>query len=195
MRSGLALKLLLLPAAATGLLLWVAAVAFDLPGAREQITALLLGWVVIASAWSWWIARQVRRPLSALLTAIRELRANPQSTSSLPVHSADELGDISIAFNDMVLQLRQREADALCAAERVNAVNRDLHGEVQERRQAEAALKRTSEFLQMAQSAGGIALFDLDLRTGLVQGSDLFFQLLQIDVRDRMITQEQWMAS
>jgi len=35
----------------------------------------------------------------------------------------------------------------------------------------------------------------MDLRTGLIHGSELFFDLLGIRIQDRMITQEQWMAS
>ncbi|NJO12633.1 MAG: PAS domain-containing protein [Gammaproteobacteria bacterium] len=157
--------------------------------------ALLVAWCVITLLWSWWVARRVSGPLGNLLAAIRVLRTDPLATPTVPVDSADELGSMAATFNQTVEQLREREHQIASASNHLTTVNLELKREVLERRQTEAQLKRTSEFLQMAQSAGGIALFDMDLRTGLIQGSDLFFELLQIAGRDRMITQEQWMAS
>jgi len=192
MRLGLTAKLLTLPAAATAALLWALTAA---PASRGTIVGIVILWCVVTFAWSWWIARHVSGPLGHLLDAIHVLKTDPLATPSITAKSADELGSIAVAFNQTVEQLRERETQIASASNHLTTVNLELKREVMERRQTEAQLKRTSEFLQMAQSAGGIALFDMDLRTGLIQGSDLFFGLLQIEGRDRMITQEQWMAS
>ncbi len=195
MRTGLLTRLLLIPAAASASLLWLLALVFDVSPTPAQLAVVGVAWLSLALAWSWWIVRLVRRPIADLQQAIDILRRDAVSAPSVPIRSQDEFGAVATAFNQTVAQFRERHSQVVAATDGLNAVNRELQAEVLERRQAESALKRTSEFLQMAQSAGGIALFDLDLRTGLMQGSDLFFALLQITRRDQTITQEQWMAS
>jgi PAS domain S-box-containing protein len=51
------------------------------------------------------------------------------------------------------------------------------------------------EFLQMAQRAGGIGIFELDLNTGLMRGSDVLFQLLGMTSDNGLITQDRWLAA
>src|SRR5216683_2976364 len=43
---------------------------------------------------------------------------------------------------------------------------------------AVGALRRSSEFLEFAQAAGGFGVFDLDLVTGQIIGTPLYFELL-----------------
>ncbi len=195
MRTGLVTKLLLIPAAATASLLWLLAFVFDIAPTLTQVAVVVAAWLAFALAWFWWIGRLVRRPLADLLRAIDVLRTDAAAAPAVPIRANDEFGAIASAFNQTVAQFREHHSQVVAATDGLNTANRDLKAEVLERRQAENALKRTSEFLQMAQSAGGIALFDLDLRTGLMQGSDLFFALLQVTKRDQTLTQEQWMAS
>ena len=51
------------------------------------------------------------------------------------------------------------------------------------------------EFLQMAQRAGGIGIFEPDLNTGLMRGSDVLFQLLGMTSDNGLITQDRWLAA
>src|SRR5712664_3812107 len=45
---------------------------------------------------------------------------------------------------------------------------------------AVGALRRSTEFLEFAQAAGGFGVFDLDLVTGQIIGTPLYFELLGI---------------
>jgi PAS domain S-box-containing protein len=58
-----------------------------------------------------------------------------------------------------------------------------------------ADMRASKEFLQMAQSAGGIGIFELDLNARLMRGSDVLFQLLGMPSDNGLITQEQWLAA
>ena len=55
-------------------------------------------------------------------------------------------------------------------------------------------MARTSDFLESAQAAGGFGVWDLDLMTGNITGTRLFFELI-----DRLgsdpLTREQWVAT
>ena len=53
----------------------------------------------------------------------------------------------------------------------------------------------TPDFLELAQSAGGFGIFDLDLMNGTIQGSAMFFDLLGIKTEDRFMTREQWLCT
>src|SRR5262245_26002301 len=73
-------------------------------------------------------------------------------------------------------------------------LNRRLRTEVRERRQTEHALRESTEFLEMAQSAGGIGIFDLNLQNGQLNGSPLFFEILGLHPGNLKITRDQWLA-
>ena len=79
--------------------------------------------------------------------------------------------------------------------ERLTQMNRELELQIHSKSQTEDALRQSKEFLQMAQSAGGIGIFELDLHTGLMRGSERLFQLLGLPQGNGLITQEQWFAS
>jgi PAS domain S-box-containing protein len=53
----------------------------------------------------------------------------------------------------------------------------------------------SSEFLEFAQAAGGFGVFELNLVTGLIQGTSLFFELIGLECRDRILSREQWLAT
>ena len=54
---------------------------------------------------------------------------------------------------------------------------------------------RSSEFLEFAQSAGGFGVFELNLVTGIIKGTSLFFELIGLECRDMSLTREEWLAS
>jgi PAS domain S-box-containing protein len=85
-------------------------------------------------------------------------------------------------------------ACALAASSCLVGKIRRMRAEVDERRLSESALRRTSDFLQLAQAAGGIALFDMDLRSGIIEGSDLYFELHGLPA-GRQLTRDEWLAT
>ncbi len=55
--------------------------------------------------------------------------------------------------------------------------------------------RRSAEFLEFAQSAGGFGVFELNLVTGIVRGTSLFFELIGLECCDMSLTREEWLAS
>jgi two-component system sensor histidine kinase/response regulator len=55
--------------------------------------------------------------------------------------------------------------------------------------------RRTAEFLEFAQAAGGFGVFELNLVTGRIKGTSLFFELIGLECRDMYLTREEWLAS
>jgi PAS domain S-box-containing protein len=53
----------------------------------------------------------------------------------------------------------------------------------------------SAEFLEFAQAAGGFGVFELNLNTGRIQGTSLFFELIGLECRDMTLTRDEWLAS
>ena len=77
--------------------------AFDL---RLLIAALAAG--LVALALTWWLSRRILEPVGALTRAARRLGRGDLS-SRVPVRSADEIGELSRAFNAMAEDLARQE--------------------------------------------------------------------------------------
>jgi two-component system, sensor histidine kinase and response regulator len=57
------------------------------------------------------------------------------------------------------------------------------------------AAPRSAEFLEFAQAAGGFGVFELNLASGHIRGTSLFFELIGLECRDMSLTREEWLAS
>src|SRR5277367_6351864 len=60
---------------------------------------------------------------------------------------------------------------------------------------SDTAVRRSAEFLEFAQAAGGFGVFELNLETGRIKGTSLFFELIGLECRDMCLTREEWLAS
>jgi two-component system sensor histidine kinase/response regulator len=60
---------------------------------------------------------------------------------------------------------------------------------------ADSPARRSAEFLEFAQSAGGFGVFELNLVTGIIKGTSLFFELIGLECRDMSLRREEWLAS
>src|SRR5580704_7567696 len=56
-------------------------------------------------------------------------------------------------------------------------------------------MRKSADFLEFAAAAGGLGVFDLDLATGNVGGTPLFFDLIGLRPRDETLTREEWVAT
>lgn len=56
-------------------------------------------------------------------------------------------------------------------------------------------MPRFSDFLEFAQAAGGFGVFDLNLATGDISATPLFFELIGLHSRDLTLTREEWVAT
>ena len=54
---------------------------------------------------------------------------------------------------------------------------------------------RSADFLEFAQAAGGFGVFDLDLATGDIGGTPLFFELVGLPSRKHALSREEWVAT
>jgi two-component system sensor histidine kinase/response regulator len=70
-----------------------------------------------------------------------------------------------------------------------------LHTAMFRGRERATQMRRSSEFLEFAQAAGGFGVFDLDLVTGRMSGTPLFFELLDIADKRAAFTREEWLAT
>ena len=61
--------------------------------------------------------------------------------------------------------------------------------------ESETSSRRSAEFLEFAQAAGGFGVFELNLVTGRIKGTSLFFELIGLECRDMCLTREEWLAS
>ena len=61
--------------------------------------------------------------------------------------------------------------------------------------EADSPARRSAEFLEFAQSAGGFGVFELNLVTGMIKGTSLFFELIGLECRDMSLRREEWLAS
>jgi two-component system sensor histidine kinase/response regulator len=61
--------------------------------------------------------------------------------------------------------------------------------------ESETSSLRSAEFLEFAQAAGGFGVFELNLVTGAIQGTSLFFELIGLECDDMCLSREQWLAS
>ena len=61
--------------------------------------------------------------------------------------------------------------------------------------ESDSPTRRSAEFLEFAQSAGGFGVFELNLATGIIKGTSLFFELIGLECRDMSLRREEWLAS
>ena len=58
-----------------------------------------------------------------------------------------------------------------------------------------AQLLRSPEFLEFAQAAGGFGVYDLDLLTGDISGTPLYFDLIGMPSRNQILSRDEWVAT
>src|SRR5882757_8778810 len=56
-------------------------------------------------------------------------------------------------------------------------------------------MRRSAEFLEFAAAAGGFGVFDLDLVSGGISGTPLFFDLIGLNQGGGTLTREEWVAT
>lgn len=77
----------------------------------------------------------------------------------------------------------------------VQRLSNQLHKAVFHGRESQTHLRRSSEFLEFAQAAGGFGVFDLDLVAGQVSGTPLYFELLGVAGKKAPFTRDEWLAT
>lgn len=136
------------------------------------LVALIATMVLVAYGVSRRHAETLAQPLAVLSEATQKL-ADGKLTSDLPVNRADEIGDLTRAFNSMRASLLHAQTELRAAnvllerrvAERTSALeqaNRVLKQEIVDRQAAEIALRQSEARLRAVVSAVPDMLFVLD---------------------------------
>jgi PAS domain S-box-containing protein len=103
------------------------------------------------------------------------------------------------ALRERLSQLLDRgippAADGDQTSDEIELLSNRLHKAIFRGRERETQMRRSSEFLEFAQAAGGFGVFDLDLVTGQVSGTSLFFELLGIKNAGGLFTRDEWLAT
>jgi two-component system sensor histidine kinase/response regulator len=92
--------------------------------------------------------------------------------------------------NKLLTQMRTRSGSQ--AADPAAASVRDESSALQE---SDTSSNRSAEFLEFAQAAGGFGVFELNLVSGQIKGTSLFFELIGLECRDMSLSREEWLAS
>src|SRR6266404_2948646 len=87
-----------------------------------------------------------------------------------------------------------RVPEVLAAAAEIETPSR-MPTEIYSGGGGDSQLRRTSEFLEFAQAAGGFGVFDLDLVTGQITSTPLFFELLGLPNNGALFTRDEWLAT
>jgi PAS domain S-box-containing protein len=132
---------------------------------------LTLGGISMIILLQFWVTT----PLSQLLKAIMDIRSSgTDSARLLIVKSKDEFGHLGRAFNEMVLQLQESQAQVqnytqeleikvADSTAHLKEANEKLRQDIQVRLQAEEALRQTTQKLQTVINASPLATYVLDL--------------------------------
>jgi signal transduction histidine kinase/ActR/RegA family two-component response regulator len=116
--------------------------SYDVGSRLVDYLMILLGVMVssflVATLMSLWLAGGVTNPLRALTDVVRHIIERRDFARRAPRTTDDEIGVFVDAFNTMVAEVGQR-------AEALEASNRALQQETEERRQAEIALRRADQ--------------------------------------------------
>jgi two-component system sensor histidine kinase/response regulator len=133
---------------------------------RAVGVVLVLSSLVLFIA-GWMFAGSVTRRLQRLVDALHAMQA--QAVEQIPLDSGrgDEITALTKALNTVIRAANEREAE----------------------------LKRSTEFLEFAQTAGGFGVFDFDLHERSVTGTKLFFELIGLESADMTLSQAQWLAT
>ncbi len=107
---------------------------------------------------------------------------------------ANSLTRCIIALREVLSHMQDRGAPPTGGAER-DSLSRSLHKAIYRSKERETQLRRSSQFLELAQTAGGFGIFDLDFATGQMTGTPLFFELIGLQVRNADFMQHEWLAT
>ena len=119
------------------------------------------------------ISASVTRPLSTLVSTIREIRSSGNLNQHVDVASKDEIGTLATSFNEMISSLRKaRDELEDRVAERtqeLSRANENLRQEIADRTRAEHALRESEERYRIVAERTGQLIYDYDIVSGRIQ--------------------------
>ena len=113
----------------------------ELESRRQSDIMLTFALIFVLGATTWVLLRvMVGKPLDRLRTSLSK-NVSPGSRTPLVWHSHDELGQVVTAYNTLLYEVEQQ-------TEKLVSVNRALHQEVAQRKEAESRLAKAHDELE-----------------------------------------------
>lgn len=143
--------------------------------------AMIVAAVVLLSVVSWLVSRAITRPLGALRDRMKRAAAGDMTVSG-DYRSADEIGELTRSFNDMIAGIRELAAKASDGAAALGGASARMQGYVSSSSDASARIATAAGQL----SAG--FLEQNDAVTGLTKATDRMAVLLTgVDADSRQV--------
>jgi two-component system, sensor histidine kinase and response regulator len=98
-------------------------------------------------------------------------------------------------LRDVLTHLEGSGSLDLSDDDEMESLSKSLHKAVYRGKERETQLRRSSEFLEFAQTAGGFGIFDLDLVTAQLSCTPLFFELIGLPSRRVAFMRHEWLAT
>ncbi len=107
----------------------------------QIMTSIIILSAMLGLILAYFIGRSILRPINNLRTTIESIEANSDLTQRIEIHSADEIGTTSVAFNAMlekfealIQQVASSTTQLAAASEEVSSVARDSADNVERQR-------------------------------------------------------------
>ena len=132
----------------------------------------IAGVMILASVVFAGVTRRIIAPVRALTEAARQLGQEARAAfQTLPVHSSDEIGVLTRAFNGMALEIGENEQKLEARVQQrtseLERANNELAEEISQRKKAEEALQKAKEAAEEANQAKStfLATMSHEIRT------------------------------
>lgn len=126
----------------------------------EILIGLAVG--LLGFAFSWLISRGITDPLQRVVASARNISKGNLRTEKLPTGSADEIGQLSESFNDMLDNLKELSGQILSVTGNVNSAAAEILASTQQqasstKEQAATVQEITTTMQEISQSGAEIA--------------------------------------
>lgn len=145
-------------------------------GALSALVCLALAYFVAR-----WVQRGIVKPVVELASALHSFDGGGKTIQKLQTNRDDELGTLIRGFNEMVAKLQSHEVEV---DRQRNALAAEVANRAAEVRQATAHAESSAERLRLALKASRLALWDLDLTTGMIYLSPQWASLLGDEAKE-----------
>jgi PAS domain S-box-containing protein len=154
---------------------------------------LVLPLLAVASAWL--AAALVKDRLTGLVCCAVGSVALLIAAWLLATRLSRRIRDLRIAVSQVFDRGQPHLVPDEPEGDELHALSHRLHKALFRGRERETQMRRSSEFLEFAQAAGGFGVFDLDLVTAQLTATPLFFDHLGIVRGTTPFTRDDWLAT
>ncbi|MBI4548187.1 MAG: PAS domain S-box protein [Ignavibacteriae bacterium] len=173
----------------------------EMYSAMKQYIVIILGVLLLSSFTALFLSSKLQRVISGPILHLAQLARRISSERNYTLRavskSNDEVGTLIDGFNQMLEQIRLRDAALQTAADelekRVEQRTRELQEEINERKRAEEKIKKSEMLLSEAQQVSHLGSWEWDIPTDTVTWSDELYRLYGIEPHSISINYESFL--